>query len=248
MKQRIKYTLAILFVLIATTACSKAKAPLNFDAIFAAHGVSPDKAAVLIVRLEDGETWAHGGPRLDERFVAASTSKIPHTFIALESGYATGPETLFKWDGTERWAASWNQDQTMATAYARSAVWVFQNIAETLGPKKMAAGLEMFNYGNKDIGAPENITTYWLTGPLKISAREQVQFLSDLYREAFPLTQNSYVLGKAIMKAGRSDGRYAKTGWYYSDEETDIGWYVGWHEVDVANKHETYVFAFNMAV
>lgn len=248
MKRYLKNWLIMMTTLLAVTACSGTKAPPDFAGILTAQGISPDHAALMIVRLDDGETWSHGDTRLDERFVAASTSKIPHTFLALESGHVADGETLFEWDGTERWVESWNQDQTMATAYSRSAVWVFQNITASLGPEKMAAGLRMFDYGNKDTGGPEDLTTYWLNGPLKISAREQVQFLSKLYSETFPLSQSTYVAGKSIMKAGRSDGRFAKTGWYYSDEETDIGWYVGWQEVPVGGGHETYIFAFNMNI
>lgn len=230
----------------ALIACSSAKPVLDFDAILTRQGVDPGRAALLIVRLENGQTWSHGDMRIDQRYVSASTSKIPHTFIALQTEYVSGPDTLFEWDGQERWSKGWNQDQTMAEAYARSAVWVFQEISRALGPEKMKAGLKMFEYGNEDIGQPDNITNYWLTGPLKISAREQVQFLTKLHDEDFPLTQKTYQAGKEIMKAGRSDGRFAKTGWYYSNEEQDIGWYVGWHKVSGLTGPETYVFAFNM--
>lgn len=248
MKRYLKNWLVVMTASLAITACSGVKAPPDFAEILTAQGINPDQTALMIARLDDGETWSHGDTRLDERFVAASTSKIPHTFLALESGYVADGETVFEWDGTERWVETWNQDQTMATAYSRSAVWVFQNITASLGPEKMVAGLRMLNYGNKDTGGPEDVTTYWLTGPLKISAREQVQFLSNLHNEAFPLSQRTYAVGKSIMKAGRNDGRFAKTGWYYSDEETDIGWYVGWQEVPFDSGIETYVFAFNMDI
>ncbi len=248
MNQKIKNSLGIIMFFLACMACSESEGTPSLSGILEAQGVNPNDAALLIVRLRDGRTWSHGDTRLDEQFVAASTSKIPHTFIALESGRFSGPETAFQWDGTERWAASWNQDQTLATAYARSAVWVYQEIAESLGHKRMTTGLEALNYGNRDTGEPEDVSTYWLNGPLKISAREQVQFLSNLRREQFRLSPTTYAEGKSIMMAGRSDGRFAKTGWYFSEQEVDIGWYVGWHEVDSTSEHETYVFAFNMDV
>lgn len=246
MNQKIKNSLGIAMFLLACTACAESEGTPSLSRILEAQGVNPNDAALLIVRLQDGQTWSHGDTRLNERFVAASTSKIPHTFIALDSGHYSGPATAFRWDGTERWVASWNQDQTLATAYARSAVWVYQEISKSLGPKRMAAGLKALNYGNRDTGEPKDVSTYWLNGPLKISAREQVQFLSDLRREKFPFSPTTYDEGKSIMLAGRRDGRYAKTGWYFSEQEVDIGWYVGWHEVESVSKQETYVFAFNM--
>jgi len=233
--------IAALFV-VCLAACQSAELDIDLSVILTAQTIDPDRAAILIVNPDTGQKWSHGGLRIDERFVAASTSKIPHSFIALEAGYVAGPETFFEWDGQKRWAKSWNQDQTMATAYARSAVWVFQDIAQTLGPKEMAAGLKMFDYGNMDIGTTADITTYWLEGPLKISAKEQVAFLTKLRAESFPLKSATYKMGKEIMASGRDDGRFAKTGWYYSDEDTDIGWYVGWQEYEGS----TYIFAFNL--
>lgn len=234
-------SIAALFV-VCLAACQSAELDIDLSVILTAQTIDPDRAAILIVNPDTGQKWSHGGLRIDERFVAASTSKTPHSFIALEAGYVAWPETFFEWDGQKRWAKSWNQDQTMATAYARSAVWVFQDIAQTLGPEEMAAGLKMFDYGNMDIGTTADITTYWLEGPLKISAKEQVAFLTKLRAESFPLKSATYKMGKEIMASGRDDGRFAKTGWYYSDEDTDIGWYVGWQEYEGS----TYIFAFNL--
>lgn len=249
MKHPIERLLISIMLIWTVTACAGSGAIAGFDRQLVSLGIDPSEVALIVVRLEDGQTWQHGGARVDKRFVAASTSKIPHTFIALEYGYVSGPETMFKWDGLDRRFDSWNQDQTISQAYKRSAVWVYQNIAQTLGPEKMATGIEMFSYGNQDIGGPESVTTYWLNGPLKISAREQVQFLTKLFQEQFPLSINTYAMGKEIMSAGRIDGRSAKTGWYYSELEVDIGWYVGWQAGKSATgQPETFVFAFNMDI
>ena len=48
------------------------------------------------------------------------------------------------------------------------------------------------------------------------------------------------------MATGSDDGRLAKTGWYYSDAEPDIGWYVGWQNYQEPEGAVTYIFAFNM--
>jgi beta-lactamase class D len=230
--------------------CTGETKALNIRDILAQYDIDPDHAAMMIVRLDDGRTWSHGGARLDQRYVAASTSKIPHTFIALHEGFVTSADTQFEWDGRVRGLEAWNQDQTIATAYARSAVWVYQHIARSLGSETMTAGLRMMNYGNQDTGSPDDVTTYWLTGPLKISAKEQIAFLTQLYREAFPMNAETYRVGKAIMRAGRDDNRHAKTGWYFSEDETDIGWYVGWQPLPRAGDSDAsiYLFAFNMDI
>jgi len=72
--------------------------------------------------------------------------------------------------------SSWNQDQTLALAYKRSTVWVYKMIASQLGHTRMKQRLMDFEYGNTNIGSEEQLTQYWLEGPLKISANEQITF------------------------------------------------------------------------
>ncbi len=242
-------TAAGTFTAVAMTAEAPAQqAATDLSAIVMAEGVDPARSALLVVRLEDGAEWASGGARVDQRLEPASTSKIPHTLIALETGLVDGPETSFAWDGVERSIAAWNQDQTMATAYARSAVWVYQQITSSLGRATMADWLERFDYGNHDVGGAADLTTYWLAGPLAISVREQTDFLARLARQDLPLSEQTYAAAAQIMRADGGDGwtLYAKTGWRSDGELMDIGWHVGWLESTVRGEAETYVFAFNM--
>ena len=242
-------TAAGTFAAVAMTAEASAQQPAtDLSAIVMAEGVDPARSALLIVRLQDGAQWASGGARISERFEPASTSKIPHTLIALETGLVDGPETAFAWDGVERSIAAWNQDQTMATAYARSAVWVYQQITASLGRATMAERLERFDYGNHEVGGDADLTTYWLAGPLAISVREQTGFLARLAQQELPLSEQTYAAAATIMQADAGEGwtLYAKTGWRSDGERMDIGWYVGWLETTVRGEVETYVFAFNM--
>jgi beta-lactamase class D len=43
--------------------------------------------------------------------------------IALETGVASGPDFVLKWDGKKRERSEWNQDQTLRQAVANSTVW-----------------------------------------------------------------------------------------------------------------------------
>ena len=245
---------SILFAAFLLTACQTAidasppETPTDLSALVAGEGADVSRSALLIVRLEDGARWASGGARIDERFQPASTSKIPHTLIALETGLVHGPDTPFAWDGVDRSIAAWNQDQTMATAFARSAVWVYQEIASRLGRETMSDWLTRFDYGNQDVGGEADLTTYWLRGPLAISAREQTDFLERLVRRDLPLSDRTYAIGEAIMRTDAGDGwtLYAKTGWRHDGVTVDIGWYVGWLETTVQGRAQTYVFAFNL--
>ena len=183
----------VFIILLATqfiTACpsldaSKLETQRDLSEIVESEDVDPDKSALLIVRLEDGAEWVSGGDRIETTYPPASTSKIPHTLIALETGYVDGPDNFFVWDGTKRFVDVWNQDQTLSSAFEYSAVWVYQEITRGIGYETMTEWMDRFEYGNCNIGMPEDITTYWLVGPLETSARDQVQFLSKLGQPAF---------------------------------------------------------------
>lgn len=170
----------------------------------------------------------------------ASTFKVPNTLIGLESGVVRDASTKFKWDGVKRRIESWNQDQTLASAFKNSAVWYYQEIAKRVGSRPMQKYLQDFRYGNADIGG--GLTQFWLDGDLRISAREQVDFLGRLQSGKLPVSARSVrVLRQIMLVEETGDYRlYAKTGWASNDKE-NIGWYVGW----VERGKNTLVFAYN---
>lgn len=212
------------------------------------EGISPAKSALVIYRLEDEKVWASGGARIRERFTPASTSKIPHTLLALETGAVTGPDEQFEWDGQKRFADSWNEDQTFGDAFQRSTVWIYQIVVPRIGAARLTEGLKGFGYGNADIGGPEMITRYWLEGPLAISATEQVEFLARLAHRTLPLSARTYEIAVPIMELDRGEGwtLYGKTGWKSVEGQMDIGWFVGWVEQSAGDAPGTYAFALNM--
>lgn len=213
-----------------------------------AEGISPASSALVIYRLEDEKVWASGGARIRERFTPASTSKIPHTLLAYETGAVTGPDEQFEWDGQKRFLDSWNEDQDFETAFRRSTVWIYQIVVPRIGAERLREGLAAFDYGNADIGGPEMISRYWLEGPLAISATEQVEFLARLARRTLPLSASTYEQAIPVMELGRGEGwaLYGKTGWKDVEGQMDIGWYVGWVEQSAGDAPGTYVFALNM--
>lgn len=187
------------------------------------------------------------GKRYDARpkntmraLLPASTFKIPNTLIGLESGVVRDASTKFKWDGVKRRIESWNQDQTLATAFKNSAVWYYQEIARRVGPRPMQKFLTSFQYGNANMGG--GLTQFWLDGDLRISAREQVDFLSRLHSGKLPVTARSVRVLRQIMLVEETPQYrlYAKTGWAEPTGE-NIGWYVGW----VERGKDTLVFAYN---
>lgn len=161
-------------------------------------------------------------------FPPASTFKIPSSLIALETGVAEGPEFPLPWDGVERWVESWNRDHVLRTAYQNSVVWYYQELARRIGEARMQQFVDAFDYGNHDIAG--GIDQFWLSGALRISPRQQVEFLRRLHQAELPVSDPvlAIMLDDIMVHERRSDGTIirAKTGW--ADEpERSVGWFVG---------------------
>ena len=128
--------------------------------------------------------------RSGEGKLPASTFKIPNSLIALETGVVQDPDKdVFKWDGVKRDIEAWNKDHTLRSAIAVSAVPVYQEIARRIGQERMQKYVDLFEYGNRDIGG--GIDQFWLTGNLRIDPVEQIDFVDRLRRGVLPVSKRS---------------------------------------------------------
>ena len=182
--------------------------------------------------------------RSGEPKLPASTFKIPNSIIALETGVVTDPDKdVFKWDGVVRSIEAWNKDHTLRSAIAVSAVPVYQEIARRIGQERMQKYIDLFEYGNRDIGG--GIDQFWLTGNLRIDPVQQVDFVDRLRRGVLPVSKRSQDLVRDILpvtKVGDSVIR-AKSGLLGAEAgKPQLGWMVGWAE----KASEQTVFALNM--
>jgi beta-lactamase class D len=185
-------------------------------------------------------------------FLPASTFKIPHSLIALDTGVVGDADTdVFKWDGVRRPFEAWNRDHKLRSALAASAVPVYQQIARRIGAERMQKYLDAFEYGNRNIGG--GIDRFWLTGDLRISAIEQVEFLDRLRRGVLPVSRRAQEITRDILPGVKTDGALIrhKTGLVGIDDRTEagsmhtpLGWIVGWAE---KGSKET-LFALNLDI
>jgi beta-lactamase class D len=119
------------------------------------------------------------------RLSPASTYKIPHALIGLETGAIT-ETTVEKWDGVRRpEQPKWNQDHTVFSSMRPSVLWFFQKMAPRIGAVRAREWLERFRYGNADTSGP--IALYWVNGRLRISPDEQLTFLTKFYGGTLPV-------------------------------------------------------------
>jgi beta-lactamase class D len=173
---------------------------------------------------DDAHGWREYHPELTkQRFVPASTFKIPNTLIGLETGKL--PMNL-KWDGVEREIKAWNQDMDLTRAFRTSAAWYYQEMARRVGLKLEKSWVMKLSYGNMELGS--KVDQFWLDGPLKISPREQVIFLQRLHDGRLPVKDSSRKAVIELMNLG-VDSLYAKTGWARTPS-MHYGWFVGWVE------------------
>src|SRR5438309_7566648 len=100
----------------------------------------------------------------------------------------------------------------LETGMRESVVWMFQDIARRTGKAAMREWLRRLDYGNQDISG--GIDQFWLQGGMRISAREQVDFLYKLAEGRLPMTQRAQrLVRQALMvEKTRDYTLYAKTG------------------------------------
>lgn len=189
---------------------------------------------------------ASDATRSGEAFLPASTFKVPNSLIALETGVVADPDKdVLKWDGVTRSFEAWNHDHTLRSAIAASVVPVYQDIARRVGPERMQRYLELFEYGNHNIGG--GIDQFWLTGDLRIDPMQQIDFIDRLRRRVLPISKRSQDLVADILpvtKVGDATIR-AKTGLLGAERGVpSLGWLVGWAE----KGDKQTVFALNLDI
>src|SRR6202165_2081022 len=157
----------------------------------AKHFTDEDTVGTFVgYKVDDYLVIASDKNRSGEAVLPASTFKIPKSLIALEPGVVGDPDKdIFKWDGVTRSIDAWNKDHTLRSAIAVSAVPVYQEIARRIGQERMQKYVDLFEYGNRDIGG--GIDQFWLTGNLRIDPMQQVDFVDRLRRGVLPVSKRS---------------------------------------------------------
>lgn len=147
---------------------------------------APPRSCVVVSEGGKTERWSGTAADCATRLSPASTYKIPHALIALETGVVT-ETSVEKWDGVPHPnRPKWNQDHTVFSALRPSVVWVFQAIAPRIGAARAQQWLARLMYGNMDTSGP--ITQYWLNGHLRISPDGQLRFLRKFYDGDLPVS------------------------------------------------------------
>ena len=262
---------ALLVVVVPGCTDSEAEVPVATTAPeIAAASTSPteatqptqsDEATTLVERAEWGHAFAREGvvgtiavhkigsdridvfnaDRAEVPKTPASTFKILNSLIILETGVLADVETKVPWDAQDRGIPVWNQDHSLRSGIQVSAVWLYQQMAREVGSEQMSDWVSRADYGNADISG--GIDQFWLSGALRISALQQIDFLSRLVEGELPFSGQVVAAVRDILvrESGDNWAWSHKTGTSLSSTP-DLGWLVGIAE----NANQQWVFALNI--
>jgi beta-lactamase class D len=227
-------------VAAAQTAPPSAAPAIDIGRRFRERGL---EGTFVLLAAHDDTALVHNPARADREYLPASTFKVPNSLIALETGAVRDENEVFKWDGQQRPVPEWNKDHTLRSAIAASVVWVYQEVARRIGPARMKEWVDRIGYGNRDISG--GIDQFWLSGGLRITARQQIDFLRRLRADDLPFSARTRSIVKDILILERSEAWVlrGKTGLSGLGPGA-VGWFVGW----VERGDRAWFFASNMEV
>lgn len=199
---------------------------------------------MVVMDEANGVTHVWNLKRAGTPFSPASTFKIPNALIALDAKVVKDLDEVIPYGGTKEFMKEWERDMNLRDGMKISNVAIFHQVARRIGLERMGAKLVAFDYGNEETGDDIG-NRFWLSGPLKISAMEQVEFLAKLAKGKLPVSADSVAQVRTLIRYGEKNGAviYAKTGWT-GREAPQTGWWVGW----VEKEGEIYPFAMNAVI
>lgn len=210
-------------------------------ALFREAGV---EGTFVLLDERSGELHGHNQSRAEQRFVPASSFKIANALIGLSLGAVTSVDAVIPYTGDAApFMREWLQPMGLRGAMKVSNVPLYQELARRIGLQRMREALVRLGYGNQQIGS--DVTTFWLRGPLAISAVEQTRFLSRLAHRTlpFPAQAQRQVAEITQVESGPGWSLHAKTGWQNAPG-AGVGWWVGW----VRKGERITPFALNIAM
>ena len=141
-------------------------------------------AECVIVGAAGESPMVSGAAECDHPTAPASTFKIPHALLALQLGVIT-PATVIAWDGSTSGSELWRKAHTVESAIRWSVLPFFQHTARSIGAARMREGLRSLGYAADTFVG--DIATFWLTGDLVVTPREQFAFFERLGAGQVPI-------------------------------------------------------------
>lgn len=198
----------------------------------------------LLIDANTCQTILEMGANVDQRTTPCSTFKIVLSLMGFDTRILKNQEEPV-WDfqkGYVDYLDAWKMPQNPSSWIRNSCLWYSQILANRLGKDTIEKYLKTFNYGNQDISG--GITKAWVSSSLRISPKEQVDFVQKLILKELPVSNKALEMTKAILFIDDLSGGwklFGRTG-QGSEMDREIGWFVGWIEKD----DTSFVFAYNI--
>ena len=219
--------------------------PAVLLALLLALAPAPARAAeecFLVTDLETGRVLAKQG-LCATWHTPASTFKIPLALMGFDAGLlksGTQP-VLTPPAGADTAREATRGPQTPQSWMRNSVVWYSQVLTRELGAERIKAYLEAFAYGTQNTsgtpGRAEPIAHFWLSSSLRISPREQVDFLRRMLKGELKVSERAVSETMALLAQQEQPAGwllFGKTGTGHSplpdgmpDRHRPIGWFVG---------------------
>lgn len=207
----------------------------------------------ILIKDSTREVIREFGLSLEERVTPACSFNIALSLMGYDAGVLQDEQNP-TWDfqeGYDDFSDSWKSSQTPKTWMIRSCVWFSKRIALQLGSDQIEQYLSSFEYGNQDFSAgtapPGPLNPAWVSSSLKISPKEQVDFVQKLIHKELPISSSALQMTKNLLfKEEMSPGwkLFGKTGLgstiAENNQRVQVRWFVGW----VENGQEFFPFAY----
>lgn len=235
---------------ILTFSCNSSKKENKNNANLASQSIRPELQTILdsvnvdgVILIYDKKAntyYSNDFNKSREGYLPASTFKIPNSIIGLELKILENDQTVFKWDGTDRFLPVWEQDLTLKEAFQTSCVPCYQELAREIGIKRMKEYIKKLKFGEMYV-TEKSIDNFWLIGSSKINTFQQIDFLKRLNEKQLPISKSTCKTVKSIMEIESKEdySLSGKTGLSVVSGKKDVGWFVGY----VREKGNVYYFA-----
>ncbi len=152
----------------------------------------------MLYGLDDSELVLNGVEECSVKTSPASTFKVPHALIALETGVVKDPFAMVAWDGTKQSYETWERDHSLDSSMKWSVLWFYRRTAAAIGRERMLASLKKLGYGSDTYEGEQ--TSFWVNGDLVISPAEQLAYLRWMFRYELPASRANIDAVKAAMR------------------------------------------------
>lgn len=211
--------------------------PINWSAYI--NGLN---GSIVIYNPNHVKYYIHNPELAMRRRSPCSTFKIISSLIALDKGIVNPENSTMIWSGENYWLSTWNKNLNISEAFHVSAVWYFRKLINKIGSTTIQTELNRLHYGNADISdwnGKQNtndnnpdLTGFWIESSLKISPKEQVDVLENIFDKKSLYSETTQQTLKDMMFIQNLKGIniYGKTGLGKDYDIAVDAWFIGFAE------------------